>query len=274
MKLDPHQSHYVLQALLARRKVLARHVQEILQDRKKEIASLRERLAMLERLGGQLAGRAAGRISGKRGGKAAGKARRRRRLSPKVRALRRQQGRYMGLVRRLSAAKKAQVKAIREKKGLPAAIQRPSPWASPERPASALEPDSKRSRLDYPSLMAERKTDPPASGKSSHLEAPRTARKLKPEHYELKIRWEKARQVLDVSPTGVRFDFDAPLKVGTKYPISLTAPGVSVLDDPRGLALPAHRRAAERPLLSRDRALLPLRGVTRPAEAVGHVPGR
>lgn len=123
MKLDPHQSHYVLQALLARRKVLARHVQEILQDRKKEIASLRERLAMLERLGGQLAGRAAGRISGKRGGKAAGKALRRRRLSPKVRALRRQQGRYMGLVRRLSAAKKAQVKAIREKKGLPAAIQ-------------------------------------------------------------------------------------------------------------------------------------------------------
>ena len=73
--------------------------------------------------------------------------------------------------------------------------------------------------------MAERKTDPP-SGKGP-LETPKTARKLKPEQYELKIRWEKARQVLDVSPTGVRFDFDTALKVGTKYPISLTAPGVS-----------------------------------------------
>ena len=76
-------------------------------------------------------------------------------------------------------------------------------------------------------LMAERKTDPPAAGKSSHLEEARSARRLKADQYELKIRWEKARQVLEVSPTGVRFDFDAPLKVGTKYPISLTAPGVS-----------------------------------------------
>ena len=67
--------------------------------------------------------------------------------------------------------------------------------------------------------MAERKTDPPASGK--------VLKKLKPEQYELKIRWEKARQVLEVSPTGVRFDFDAPLKVGTRYPISLAAPGVN-----------------------------------------------
>ena len=55
----------------------------------------------------------------------------------------------------------------------------------------------------------------------------RSTRRLKPDQYELKIRWEKARQVLEVSSTGVRFDFDAPLKVGTKYPVSLTAPGVS-----------------------------------------------
>ena len=73
--------------------------------------------------------------------------------------------------------------------------------------------------------MAERKTDPPA--KATHVADSRAHRKLKPDQYELKIRWEKARQVLEVSPTGVRFDFDAPLKVGTKYPISLTAPGVS-----------------------------------------------
>jgi hypothetical protein len=74
--------------------------------------------------------------------------------------------------------------------------------------------------------MAERKTDPPA-GKSTPLEESRPSRRLKPDQYELKIRWEKARQVLDVSPTGVRFDFDAPLKVGTRYPVSLKAPGVA-----------------------------------------------
>jgi len=37
-----------------------------------------------------------------------------------------------------------------------------------------------------------------------------------------------ARQVIDVSSTGVQFDFDGPLKVGMKYPISLNAPGVSI----------------------------------------------
>jgi hypothetical protein len=50
-------------------------------------------------------------------------ARVKRRLSPKVRALRRQQGQYMGLVRRLKAGQKARVRAVREKKGLPAAIK-------------------------------------------------------------------------------------------------------------------------------------------------------
>jgi hypothetical protein len=76
--------------------------------------------------------------------------------------------------------------------------------------------------------MADRKTDPPGSGKSSTLESTsRGHRKLKPEQYQLKIRWEKARQVLEVSSSGVRFDFDTPLKVGTRYPVSLTAPGVS-----------------------------------------------
>jgi len=90
-----------------------------------------------------------------------------------------------------------------------------------------LKGTAKESTLRPPIEMAERKTDPPASSKSNPLGEPRSTRKLKPDQYELKIRWEKARQVLEVSPTGVRFDFDAPLKVGTKYPISLTAPGVS-----------------------------------------------
>jgi hypothetical protein len=79
--------------------------------------------------------------------------------------------------------------------------------------------------------MAERKTDPPGtdvgSGRRATDTTGRAFRRLRPEQYELKIRWEKARQVLEVTPTGVRFDFESPLKVGTRYPISLNAPGVS-----------------------------------------------
>ena len=78
--------------------------------------------------------------------------------------------------------------------------------------------------------MAERKTDPPASSADrprKSTDSGRSAARLKPEQYELKVRWEKARRVLQVSPTGVKFDFTTSLKVGTKYPVHLTAPGVS-----------------------------------------------
>ena len=121
MKLDPRQSHYVLQTLLAaaQGRRAARPAKSS-KDWQKEIAALRERLATLEELGvrgvekaGRRAAVKAGRVE----------ARVKRRLSPKVRALRRQQGRYMGLVRRLKAGQKARVRALREKKGLPAAIR-------------------------------------------------------------------------------------------------------------------------------------------------------
>jgi hypothetical protein len=78
--------------------------------------------------------------------------------------------------------------------------------------------------------VAERKTDPPHSSGDRprrSTDSARSAARLKPEQYEMKVRWEKARRVLQVSPTGVKFDFDTSLKVGTKYPVSLTAPGVS-----------------------------------------------
>lgn len=122
MKLDPRQSHYVLQALLAQRTVGARHIKQILRGRQKEIAALRERLATLEELGGRsVAG--TGRRTTKATRGVAAKAPVKHRLSPRVRSLRRQQGRYMGLVRRLPEAQKASVRTVREKKGLPAAIR-------------------------------------------------------------------------------------------------------------------------------------------------------
>jgi len=116
MKLDPREAHYVLQALIARRRIAERHVREVLKEREREIAALRRRLGELERIG---AGAAA--AATEKAARTAGRVRRR--LSPKVRALRRQQGRYMGLVRRLKAAEKARVRALREKKGLSAAIR-------------------------------------------------------------------------------------------------------------------------------------------------------
>jgi hypothetical protein len=76
--------------------------------------------------------------------------------------------------------------------------------------------------------MVERHSDPPAPDRGSRpSDAGKSQKRLKPEQYELKVRWETARQVLEVSPTGVRFDFSTPLKVGTRYPVSLSAPGVA-----------------------------------------------
>ena len=113
MKLDPRQSHYVLQALLAQRKVGARHVRAILEEWRKEIAALRQRLATLEELGVRGAEKAGRRVAVKAG---RAEARVQRRLSPKVRALRRQQGQYMGLVRRLKPGQKAtRARRAREK---------------------------------------------------------------------------------------------------------------------------------------------------------------
>ena len=72
------------------------------------------------------------------------------------------------------------------------------------------------------------------AGRTSDPEKPkrptdsRSRKRPTPDQYELKIRWDKARGVIDVTPTGVQFDFDNPLKVGTKYPVTLTAPGVSL----------------------------------------------
>ena len=44
-------------------------------------------------------------------------------MSPRVRALRQQQGKYMGYVRRLKPAEKARVRTVREKQGMEAAIR-------------------------------------------------------------------------------------------------------------------------------------------------------
>src|SRR5262249_61902227 len=98
MKLNPSQSHYVLQVLISQGRIRAGQVRKALKNREREIRSLREKLAALEQLsppasGGSRRRRGAPSRRGRRAG-----------LSPKVRALRRPQGENMGFVRRVKGA--------------------------------------------------------------------------------------------------------------------------------------------------------------------------
>ena len=111
MKLSAEQARYVLDALLSRGRVRWVQVPKVLSERVEEIQKLRDRLASLEMLGGRAPRKGRPRPAA------------RRKLSPKTRALRRLQGKYMGSVRSLTAAEKARVKAVREKKGIEAAIR-------------------------------------------------------------------------------------------------------------------------------------------------------
>ena len=123
IKLTPNQAHYVLNTLVAQGKVRDSQLRKTLGAREEEIRSLRERLASLEALSAERAARG-GRVRRARGKRrAAGKPRRRRAMSPRVLALRKQQGRYMGYVRRLKPAEKARVRSVREKQGIEAAIK-------------------------------------------------------------------------------------------------------------------------------------------------------
>jgi len=117
MRMTPAESHYVLQTLLAQRKVRESQINAVLGGRAKEIATLRERLAALEGIPGSSRGKSRPRT------KAPAARRRSVKISPKVRALRRLQGKYMGYVRRLKPAEKARVREVREKQGMQAAIR-------------------------------------------------------------------------------------------------------------------------------------------------------
>src|SRR5580765_6197 len=122
MKLTPSQSHYVLGILMAQRRIRAGLVRTALKSREQEIRMLRERLASLEQLSAGAGLAPKGRR--RRVRRAVAVVRRRRAaLSPKVRALRRLQGKYMGYVRRLKTAEKARVRSVREKQGMLAAIK-------------------------------------------------------------------------------------------------------------------------------------------------------
>jgi hypothetical protein len=123
MKFSPSQAHYALNVLLSQGKLRVAHIRKALKNREQEIRALRERLAALEQFS---PGASAGRAARRRGRPARGARKtrvRRIKMSPRVRALRQLQGKYMGYVRRLKAAEKARVRSVREKQGMVAAIR-------------------------------------------------------------------------------------------------------------------------------------------------------
>jgi hypothetical protein len=122
MKFSPSQAHYALNVLMSQGKLKVAHIRKALKNREQEIRSLRERLAALEQFSPGSSARASRRPG--RPARTARKTRVRRiKMSPRVRALRKLQGKYMGYVRRLKPAEKARVRAMREKQGMEAAIR-------------------------------------------------------------------------------------------------------------------------------------------------------
>jgi hypothetical protein len=123
MKFSPSQAHYALNVLMSQGKLRIAHIRKALKNREQEIRSLRERLAALEQFSPGASASRAPRRPG-RAPRAARKTRVRRiNMSPRVRALRQLQGKYMGYVRRLKPAEKARVRSVREKQGMEAAIR-------------------------------------------------------------------------------------------------------------------------------------------------------
>ena len=117
---------------------MARNINSILDDLSSGLAELKSALqpitAMLGAIGasgsasagggGRRRGRPAGRKSAaKKAAPAKKRARAKRATSPKLKALRALQGRYMGAVRHLSAGQKSQVKKVRAESGYDAALK-------------------------------------------------------------------------------------------------------------------------------------------------------
>jgi len=123
MKFSPSQAHYALNVLMSQGKLKVAHIRKALKNREQEIRSLRERLAALEQFSPGGSGARAGRRPGRPARAARKKRVRRIKMSPRVRALRKLQGKYMGFVRRLKPAEKTRVRAMREKQGMAAAIR-------------------------------------------------------------------------------------------------------------------------------------------------------
>ena len=131
VKLTPGQACYVLDRMIAERRVSAGEVSRYVGDMQREIGELERRLQSLRAASG--GGGAAPAVRGRRGrppaaqkGAAVAAPRKRRRraaITPEQLASRQLQGRYLGLIRQIPASKRGQYQKIAKDKGREAAIK-------------------------------------------------------------------------------------------------------------------------------------------------------
>jgi hypothetical protein len=123
-QLSAGQASYVLDRLVADRRVSAGDINRYLGEMHKEISSLEQRLQSLRNAAGAKApAPRAARAESAPAPKAAGRAARKKALSPEQRASRQLQGRYLALVRQIPKSRRANYSRIAKEKGREAAIK-------------------------------------------------------------------------------------------------------------------------------------------------------
>jgi hypothetical protein len=121
--ISQEQAHQALTFLVHEGKLALSSVQKALKNREKLVREVQERLAALGVEGLGLAKRAGrGAAAGLRSAAKATRKPRRKAATAAVKATRQAQGRYLGSIRQLSKASRKQIKAIRLKSGVEAAI--------------------------------------------------------------------------------------------------------------------------------------------------------
>jgi hypothetical protein len=130
--LSPGQASYVLQRLIGDRRITRTDLQHYVNDMRREIGELEERLRSLrEATGGAIRsaiqavtpGRRRGRPPGSGTDGGAKKRRRRGPITAEQAASRKLQGQYLGLIRQIPAGRRSQYKKTATEKGREAAIK-------------------------------------------------------------------------------------------------------------------------------------------------------
>ena len=131
--LSPGQASYVLDRLVGDRRVSRADINRYVDDMKREISVLEQRLQSLNEATGDaisraihavMPGRRRGRPPGSASSSSTGGAKRARaKITPEQLASRKLQGRYLGLIRQIPASRRAQYQKIAKERGREAAIK-------------------------------------------------------------------------------------------------------------------------------------------------------
>lgn len=123
LQLSPGQASYVLERIIADRRVSERDVSRYVSDMRDEITRLEQRLQGLRQASD---GRSQSAAQSRRGSPAAGETAprtRRRKVSAEQQESRQIQGRYLGLIRQIPASRRSQYQKIARERGREAAIK-------------------------------------------------------------------------------------------------------------------------------------------------------